>query len=67
MLNFMIYIDPDGDYRWYLTGENNRRIADSAEGYRRRMDCEHSIRLMKLLAPTAKIEMLPRVETLLEV
>lgn len=40
MMKFEMYIDSDGDYRWRLRATRNRKIlADSAEGYRRKVDC----------------------------
>lgn len=56
MGSFVIYIDQVGEFRWYLKAENNRKLADSGEGFRSRQDCEDSIRLLKRLAPKAKIE-----------
>jgi len=67
MGTFVIYIDNAGEYRWYLMAENNEKIADSAEGYNARADCEHGIMLVKRLAMKARIQMpAPRVETLIE-
>ena len=66
MGTFVMYIDQAGEYRWYLMANNNEKIADSAEGYKGREDCEHGIKLMKRLAPKAKIQGPARVETLIE-
>lgn len=57
---FTIYIDQNGEFRWHLTAENNEKIADSGEGYRSRQDCENGIRLVKRMAPKAKIEAPPK-------
>ena len=57
---FTIYIDQAGEFRWYLSAENNRKIADSGEGYRSRQDCEDGIRLVKKMAAKAKIESPPK-------
>lgn len=66
MGTFVMYIDHAGEYRWYLMANNNEKIADSAEGYKAREDCEHGIKLMKRLAPKAKVQGPARVETLIE-
>jgi hypothetical protein len=67
MGTFVMYLDHAGEYRWYLMAENSEKIADSAEGYKAREDCEHGIKLMKRLAPKAKIQAPgKRVETLIE-
>lgn len=67
MSTFVMYIDHAGEYRWYLMAENNEKIADSAEGYKAREDCELGIRLMKRLVPKAKVQApAKRVETLIE-
>jgi uncharacterized protein YegP (UPF0339 family) len=34
-------------WRWRLVSSNGRIIADSAEGYARKADCEHGIELVK--------------------
>ena len=49
MGTFVVYIDNAGEFRWYLLAANNRKIADAAEGYQTRQDCEDAIRLMKRL------------------
>jgi uncharacterized protein YegP (UPF0339 family) len=65
MGTFVVYIDNAGEFRWYLIAANNRKIADAAEGYRSRQDCEDAIRLMKRLVPKAAIEAQKKVETLI--
>ena len=64
MGNFVIYTDQVGEYRWYLKADNGRKIADSGEGFGTRQACEDGIRLMKRLAPMAKIDSPRGVETL---
>ena len=66
MGTFVMYVDHAGEYRWYLMAENSEKIADSAEGYKAREDCEHGIKLMKRVVPKAKVQSPPRVETLIE-
>jgi uncharacterized protein YegP (UPF0339 family) len=57
---FTIYIDQNGEFRWHLMAENNRKIADSGEGYRSRRDCEDGIRLVKQMASKARVESPPK-------
>jgi uncharacterized protein YegP (UPF0339 family) len=54
MGTFVIYKDTSGQYRWRLLASNNKIIADSAESYLNKTDCEHGISLVKQLAPNAK-------------
>jgi uncharacterized protein YegP (UPF0339 family) len=44
---FYIYVDKQGYWRWYLLAGNNRKIADSGEGYYNKADCLHGIDLVK--------------------
>lgn len=34
------YQDGEGDWRWRVIAANGRTVADSAEGYRKRADCQ---------------------------
>ena len=52
---FELYKDRGGEYRWRLQAENNKNIADSAEGYEAKADCEHGIALVRALAPTVPL------------
>ena len=65
MGTFVIYIDHAGEYRWYFMSDNYEKIADSTVSYEDREDCEQDIRLMKGMAPMAKIQAPARVETLI--
>ncbi len=56
MAKFQIFIDRAGEYRWRLRADNNEIIADSAEGYKAKSDCEHGIDLVKQLSPTAEVQ-----------
>lgn len=56
MGTFEIYINARGEHQWRLRASNNKIIADSAESYVDKRDCEHGIQLVKQLAPTATIE-----------
>lgn len=43
-MNFEIYRDKKGEWRWRLKARNGRCIADSGEGYKRRGDAIKMIR-----------------------
>lgn len=55
MATFSIYKDNAGEWRWSLWAANNRRIADSGEGYVRRDSCLDGIRLVKRDVPGAPV------------
>ena len=55
---FEIYRDAKNEWRWRLKASNGEVIADSAEGYKNRKDCEHGISLVKAEAPTAGVNRL---------
>jgi uncharacterized protein YegP (UPF0339 family) len=40
MIIFEIYKDKKKEWRWRMKSRNNRIIADSAEGYKRKSACE---------------------------
>ena len=46
-MRFELYRDAKGEWRWRLRARNGEVIADSAEGYVRREDCEHGIALVR--------------------
>ncbi len=46
-MNFVIYRDTRGQYRWRLKAQNGYIIADSAEGYVNKGDCQKGIDLVK--------------------
>ena len=57
MAKFQVYKDEAGEYRWRLRASGNYEIiADSAEGYKSKKDCEHGLDLVKTQAPTAVVE-----------
>ena len=56
MAMFQIFTDRAGEFRWRLRANNNEIIADSAEGYKAKSDCEHGVDLVKELAPTAAVQ-----------
>jgi len=53
MATFRIYKDAKSEYRWRFRANNNEIVADSAEGYKNKSDCEHGIKLVKERAATA--------------
>jgi len=66
MGTFVMYIDHAGEYRWYLMAEDNQKIADSAQSYQSRGDCENGIKLIKRMVLKAKVEApTKKVETLI--
>lgn len=54
-MKFTIYSDRAGEYRWRLRATNGRIVADSAEGYRSKADCQAGIQLVKRGAPAASV------------
>ncbi|MDX8503222.1 DUF1508 domain-containing protein [Mesorhizobium sp. VK4C] len=44
---FHLYVDVNRQYRWTLYAANNRKIANSGEGYYNRADCIAAINLVK--------------------
>lgn len=56
-MRFELYKGKDGDWLWRLRVQNGNVIADSAEGYRRREDCEHGIALVKQSAAAPTVDM----------
>lgn len=49
---YYIYTDAQGHWRWYLSAGNNRKIANSGEGYYNQQDCLSAINLVKSSAQT---------------
>lgn len=46
-MEYQLYKDAAGQYRWRLVAANGRRIADSGEGYNNKADCLAGINLVK--------------------
>lgn len=44
---YYIYRDSNNHWRWYLLAGNNRKIANSGEGYYNKQDCLDAIGLVK--------------------
>lgn len=48
---YNLYVDVNGQWRWTLYAANNRKIANSGEGYYNKADCLHAINLVKGSGP----------------
>lgn len=46
-MEYWIYRDQQNFWRWYLAAGNNRKLADSGEGYYNEQDCLSAIGLVK--------------------
>lgn len=44
---YYIYKDAVGQWRWFLMAGNNRKIANSGEGYHNKQDCLAAIGLVQ--------------------
>jgi uncharacterized protein YegP (UPF0339 family) len=53
---FHVYRDTAKEYRWRFRANNNKIVADSAEGYVQKADCVAGIEIVKREAPTAAIK-----------
>jgi uncharacterized protein YegP (UPF0339 family) len=49
-MNFYIYKDAASEWRWFLYAANNKKLADSGEGYKNKADCLAAIGLVKACA-----------------
>ncbi|MDB5591041.1 DUF1508 domain-containing protein [Enterovirga sp.] len=56
-MRFELHKDAAGDWRWRLRATNGNVVADSAEGYRNREDCERGIALVKSSASAPTVDM----------
>lgn len=45
-MEYWMYKDANGHFRWYLKAANGRKIANSGEGYYNRQDCIDAVRLV---------------------
>jgi uncharacterized protein YegP (UPF0339 family) len=43
---YYVYKDIAGEWRWYLLAANNRKLANSGEGYKNLADCRSAIDLV---------------------
>lgn len=46
-MEYHMYRDASLQWRWYLLAGNNRKIANSGEGYHNKSDCLAAINLVK--------------------
>lgn len=46
-MTYYVYKDAAGEWRWRLLAANNRKIANSGEGYNNKQDCLDAIELVK--------------------
>lgn len=56
MAKFVIYKDTRGEYRWRFRASNGEIVADSAEGYKSKADCQRGIEIVKKESPGASTE-----------
>lgn len=54
-MEFEIYRDNAGEYRWRLASTNGNILADSGESYKNRIDCIDQVTNIKELAKAATI------------
>ena len=45
-MEFYIYKDTNGEWRWYLQAANGKKIANAGEGYKNKDDCMFAIDLV---------------------
>jgi uncharacterized protein len=55
-MKFEIYQDKSSQWRWHLVATNGKIVADSAEAYHNRKDCEHGISLVKGCSDSKMVE-----------
>ena len=53
---FEVEKDEAKEYRWRLQSGNNKIIAISSEGYKKKFACINGLELVKKFAPTAKVK-----------
>ena len=56
-MRFELYKDHQGEWRWRLRTANGNVVADSAEGYVHRHDCERGIEVVKGSAAAPTVDM----------
>ena len=60
-MRFELYRDAQGHWRWRLRAANGNVVADSAEGYVHRADCEHGIALVRGSGGAATVDMTTQI------
>jgi uncharacterized protein YegP (UPF0339 family) len=56
MARFVIYKDTRNEFRWRFIADNGKIVADSAEGYIAKSDCERGIQIVKQQSPGASVD-----------
>ncbi len=56
MARFELYKDKKGEFRWRFISSNGRILATPSEGYKKKVDCQNGIALIKGDAPAARVE-----------
>lgn len=54
-MKFIIYKDRKGEYRWTLEARNGKKIADSAEGYKRKAQVVKMVSKITVMVGVAKV------------
>jgi uncharacterized protein YegP (UPF0339 family) len=60
-MRFEIFKDHKAEWRWRLRSTNGNVIADSAESYARRQDCERGIEIVKGSATAPVVDMSAKI------
>lgn len=60
-MRFELYKDHAGQWRWRLRSQNGNVIADSAESYVHRSDCERGIAIVKDSAAAPTVDMSAKI------
>ena len=60
-MRFELYKDHQAEWRWRLRTQNGNVVADSAEGYRHREDCERGIAIVKASAEATTVDMSAKI------
>ena len=55
-MQYEVYKDAAGEWRWRLRAANHEIIATSGEGYKNKADCLHGIDLVKSSAAAPVVE-----------
>lgn len=60
-MRFELYKDHKSEWRWRLRTQNGNVVADSAEGYEHRTDCERGIAIVKDSAAAPTVDMSAKI------
>ncbi len=55
MSQFQVYKDAKSEFRWRFLADNQKIVATSGEGYKKKTDCKHAIDLIKKNSPAAEV------------